>query len=124
VLRVLLHNAFRHGREQVDVTVAMETEPGSAMDTRLKFTVGNLAFPNTPLALKQQDNALTAGTSASPITRGKIGLAVAHQLTVDAGGVLGDFTITEGDTNLVPVHIELSWLCTPVGTLPLGETHE
>lgn len=98
VLRVSLHNAFRHGRQQVWVQVNLKSHEANEGDY-LKITIKNLAYGQAINNLTQKLNPAIGDLGLSPFIRGRIGLAVAHQLAAEAGGVLSDLKTlkTESD---------------------------
>nr|VFJ71444.1 MAG: Signal transduction histidine kinase [Candidatus Kentron sp. FW] len=112
VLRVLLHNAFRHGRDWVRIAAQFEGEADSS--TRLQLTVTNGAYQDTVSELDQTLDSAADRPSASPLVGGRLGLVVARQLTTEAGGVLGALQYTGGKDTLGEAKITLSWPVEPI----------
>lgn len=108
VARILMHNAFRHGREWVRIAVHLQESQNA--DTRLLIEVSNLAYEEIASSLAERLNLAIARLGSSPLARGRLGLAVARQLTTESGGTLGEFeSASTNDEDLVTVKISLSW---------------
>ncbi|VFM96027.1 MAG: CheY chemotaxis protein or a CheY-like REC (receiver) domain [Candidatus Kentron sp. G] len=107
VLRVLLHNAFRHGQNWV--RVAARLEGGTDAGGQLRLTITNAAYQDTVAELVRSADAAADRPGASPLNRGSLGLVVARQLAAEAGGVLGKLKYTEEDGDLGRAEVELSW---------------
>jgi hypothetical protein len=109
VLRVLLHNAFRHGRQSVSVQVALKPCEADGQ-SRLNITVKNLLSDEQIIKhLTEKLNPAIGGLGSSPYIRGRLGLAVAHQLSTEAGGVLGDLQSSKTDSGDTEAAINLAW---------------
>lgn len=108
VLRVLLHNAFRHGRQQVWVQVELKLRDANR-ENCLNITVKNLTDEQTIKHLTEKLNPAIGGLGGSPSIRGRLGLAVAHQLATEAGGVLGDLKPSITDSGDTVAEINLAW---------------
>lgn len=108
VLRVLLHNAFRHGRQRVLVKVALRShEIGGG--NYLSITVNNPADEQTIKNLTEYLNPAIGDLGSSPFIRGSLGLAVAYQLTTEAGGILGDLKPIKTNSGDIEAMIGLAW---------------
>lgn len=107
VLRVLLHNAFRHGQSWVHVAVGLDTTVNTGM--KLWLTITNDSLHDTVLDLANALGSPIDRPSASPLVRGRLGLKVAGQLTTEAGGTLGGLQYTKKDDELAEAEIKLSW---------------
>ncbi|WP_141699116.1 response regulator [Candidatus Thiosymbion oneisti] len=108
--RVLMHNAFRHGRDWVRIRVELRQQGNNEEAPRLVLTIANLAYDQVAGSLAEHLNLAEARIGSSPLARGRLGLAVARQLTTEAGGTLGKFeTKPTGDEDEVQVRISLSW---------------
>nr|VFJ49570.1 MAG: CheY chemotaxis protein or a CheY-like REC (receiver) domain [Candidatus Kentron sp. DK] len=106
VLRVLLHNAFRHGREWVRIVARLGS--GKDGNTRLELAVTNGAYQDTVSELDQTLDSANR-PSASPLVGGRLGLVVARQLATEAGGVLGTLQYTGETDRLGQARITLVW---------------
>ena len=101
VVRVLMHNAFRHGREWVTVGVEIE-EPRSGNDrARLVLTVSNRAFREVAAGLADDLNPALGTISSSPLARGRMGLVAARQLCIEAGASLTPLQFESADDSNV-----------------------
>jgi DNA-binding NarL/FixJ family response regulator len=108
VARVLMHNAFRHGRDWVHIRA--ELLPVANGDARLQIEVRNLADVQVASTLAEHLNLAIAKLGSSPLARGRLGLTVARQLTTESGGMLGDLEINESTVpDMVDVGVTLSW---------------
>lgn len=112
-LRVLLHNAFRHGRDWVRVAARLGDKTGG--NHRLELTITNTAYRDMVASLAQTSDSAVDQPSASPMIRGRLGLVVARQLATEAGGVLGTLQYKEGEGDSGRAEITLSW---PVDVRP------
>ena len=108
VLRVLLHNAFRHGRQRVSVQVTLESRE-AGRENYLNITVINLADEQSIKNLTEKLNPVIGGLGSSPFIRGRLGLAVAHQLATEAGGFLSDLKPLKTDSDSIEAIISLTW---------------
>jgi DNA-binding response OmpR family regulator len=109
VLRVLLHNAFRHGRQWVRIEVALDESHKVNGGGCLNITVKNLADEQMINNLTERLNPAISGLGSSPFIRGRLGLAVARQLVKEAGGFLDNLQLSKtnaGDTEAI---INLAW---------------
>nr|VFJ56957.1 MAG: DNA-binding response regulator, OmpR family, contains REC and winged-helix (wHTH) domain [Candidatus Kentron sp. DK] len=107
VLRVLLHNAFRHGQDWVRVVARLDNRDGS--EQVLKLTIANGSYDDTVSGLGVVLNSVTDRAGASPLVRGRLGLMVAKQITVEAGGNLGELTYTPNSGGPGRAEVSLSW---------------
>lgn len=97
VVRVLMHNAFRHGRDWVTVGLEIE-EPRSGNDrARLVLTVSNRAFREVAAGLADDLNPALGTISSSPLARGRMGLVAARQLCIEAGASLTPLQFESAD---------------------------
>ena len=116
VLRILLHNAFRHGLNWVRVEASLEEKPEAPAEKWLKISIKNLADEQVTRNLAEKFNPALGGLGSSPLIRARLGLAVAHQLVTEAGGFLSDleFHATgNNDDETAEVTIHLSWSIRP-----------
>lgn len=107
VLRVLLHNAFRHGFDWVRVEVGLSGD--TTDETWLRLTVINAAFGDVAAALADKVDLVTQGLGASPLVRGRLGLAVARQLALDAGGSIGELNLSASEDEETEARVTLNW---------------
>nr|VFK38797.1 MAG: CheY chemotaxis protein or a CheY-like REC (receiver) domain [Candidatus Kentron sp. TC] len=107
VLRVLLHNAFRHGRNWV--RIAVELQGNTDTDGKLQLTVRNGAYDDVILGLGQTFGSATDNPGASPLIRGRMGLAVAKQLTLEVNGVLSELQYQKQEEDWGEATITLYW---------------
>nr|VFJ61896.1 MAG: Signal transduction histidine kinase [Candidatus Kentron sp. FW] len=107
VLRVLLHNAFRHGRDWVRIVARFEGEADGS--TRLQLTVTNASYQDTVLMLGKDLDSAADRPSDSPLVGGSLGLVVARQLATEVGGTLGRLRYAGGAEDLGEAKITLSW---------------
>nr|VFK53932.1 MAG: Signal transduction histidine kinase [Candidatus Kentron sp. TUN]VFK55857.1 MAG: Signal transduction histidine kinase [Candidatus Kentron sp. TUN] len=107
VLRVLLHNAFRHGRDWV--RIAAQSKDGADGGTQIQLTVINRSYKDTVLPLDQALNSAIDRPSDSPQVGGRLGLVVAKQLATEAGGSLGTLQYTGEGNKLGETKISMSW---------------
>jgi len=107
VLRILLHNAFRHGLYWVHI--AAELQGDADADRRLKLTIRNGAYGNIVSGLRQAFGSAMDNPGASPLTRGRMGLTVAKQLTLEAGGSLSELQYKKLDEDQGQAMISLYW---------------
>nr|VFK64300.1 MAG: hypothetical protein BECKUNK1418G_GA0071005_104420 [Candidatus Kentron sp. UNK]VFK71056.1 MAG: hypothetical protein BECKUNK1418H_GA0071006_104820 [Candidatus Kentron sp. UNK] len=107
VLRVLLHNAFRHGQDWVRMEAEMQGD--SNVNQRLKLTIRNKAYGEVISGLRQTFGSAMDNPGASPLTRGRLGLAVARQLTLEAKASLSELQYKKQDGNWGQATITLSW---------------
>lgn len=114
VLRVLLHNAFRHGRLWVSVQVLLKSREANG-ENCLNITIKNLADEQTINNLTEKINPTIDSLGSSPFIRGRLGLAVAHQLATEGGGVLGDLKSSKTDSGNIEAEINLAWPITFIG---------
>ncbi|MBT8421278.1 MAG: hypothetical protein KJO08_10525, partial [Gammaproteobacteria bacterium] len=106
-LRVLLHNAFRHGREWVRIEARLKEQAGE--DAKLTLTVTNGAYPDIANDMTRTFSQRER-PSASPLIRASLGLVVARQLTTQSGGSLTELVFTDrDDEELCEAHISLTW---------------
>ena len=97
VIRVLMHNAFRHGRDWVALGVEIE-EPRSGNDrARLVLTVSNRAFREVTAGLADDLNPAPGTISSAPLALGRMGLVVARQLRIEAGASLTEIRFESAD---------------------------
>ncbi|HRD68203.1 MAG TPA: response regulator [Candidatus Competibacter sp.] len=110
VLRVLLHNAFRHGVKWVQLEVSLSEKLETTVE-ELIITIENLSDEQRIRSLAQRFNPVLGELGSSPFIRGRLGLAVAYQLATEAGGVLGDleWSPSRSDPDHVEVKISLTW---------------
>nr|VFJ43225.1 MAG: Signal transduction histidine kinase [Candidatus Kentron sp. FW] len=113
VLRVLLHNAFRHGRNWVRIVARFEGEADGS--TRLQLTVTNASYQDTVLTLGKDLDSAVDRPSDSPLVGGSLGLVVARQLATEVGGTLGTLRYTRGEEDLGEAEITLSWPVNVIG---------
>nr|VFK29360.1 MAG: Response regulator receiver domain-containing protein [Candidatus Kentron sp. MB]VFK74762.1 MAG: Response regulator receiver domain-containing protein [Candidatus Kentron sp. MB] len=107
VLRVLLHNAFRHGFDWVHVGV--ELQDGVDVAGELKLTIRNGAYDDVISNLNRTFGSATDNPGASPLIRGRLGLAVARQLTLEARGALSKLQYEQQNEDEGEATIILSW---------------
>jgi len=107
VLRVLLHNAFRHGQDWVKVAARLGNRDGPGW--LLELTITNGSYDDTASGLGLVLNPVTDRASASPLVRGRLGLMVAKQITVEAGGNLAELEYIPGRDGPGQAKITLSW---------------
>nr|VFK18791.1 MAG: CheY chemotaxis protein or a CheY-like REC (receiver) domain [Candidatus Kentron sp. LPFa] len=109
VLRVLLHNAFRHGEEWVHIAVELQ----NGIDTdkqQLELTIRNGAYEDVIAGLSENaGSAMGSNPGSSPLTRGRMGLTVARQLTLEAGGFLSELQYQKKQEDWGEVTIALHW---------------
>nr|VFK16042.1 MAG: CheY chemotaxis protein or a CheY-like REC (receiver) domain [Candidatus Kentron sp. LFY] len=110
VLRVLLHNAFRHGLDWVHIAVELHGDTNQ----QLRLTIRNGAYGEVISALGKNFGSAMGNPGASPMTRGRVGLAVARQLTLGAGGSLGKLHYEKHRENQGEAAITLLW---PIGII-------
>jgi hypothetical protein len=107
VMRVLLHNAFRHGFDWVKISVALK---GGTQDGRqLEMTITNPAYNDVAAALAENVDLAGRALSASPLVRGRLGLAVARQLALDAGGCISELCLAPAEDNQTEAKVTLIW---------------
>lgn len=111
VLRILMHNAFRHGRDWVRLTLTLRTIDGHPDRDRLEITVANLGVRKVALGLSEQAHPAISGVGVSPLARGRLGLVVARQLVTEAGASLSplEFDREGDDESYVEVTVQLNW---------------
>nr|VFK39051.1 MAG: Signal transduction histidine kinase [Candidatus Kentron sp. SD]VFK43913.1 MAG: Signal transduction histidine kinase [Candidatus Kentron sp. SD] len=107
VLRVLLHNAFRHGEDWVHMVIELQRDAHG--DGKLKLTIRNGASDDVISDLRQTFGSAMDNPGASPLTRGRLGLAVAKQLTLEVGGSLSELQYTKQDEDRGQTTICLHW---------------
>jgi hypothetical protein len=107
VMRVLLHNAFRHGFDWVNVSVALK---GGGQDGRqLEMTITNPAYRDVASALAENVDFAGQALGASPLVRGRLGLAVARQLALDAGGNISELGLAPAADEQTEARVTLTW---------------
>lgn len=115
VLRVLLHNAFRHGREWVHIEVTLDEGDEANRGRWLNITIKNLIAMQVACDLAERFNPTIGDSGSSPLIRGRLGLVVAHQLATEAGAILTNLEWSPSDSNVnVEAIIKLAWPITPV----------
>lgn len=110
VLRTLLHNAFRHGRDWVSIRIVLDNKEESNGISTLTIAISNPIPSELADALGELGDPTGATTSSSPLTRGHMGLAVSKQLCADAGGTLEDLkTSAADDEEIVQANVTVHW---------------
>jgi hypothetical protein len=113
VLRVLLHNALRHGREWMRLFVEIKPRSAKVEDTPshwLELRIANPSFADMVEGLRKGADLATGTFGVSPLARGSLGLTVARQLITEAGAALEEPEVTpEQGTDRVFVEVRLHW---------------
>nr|VFK07221.1 MAG: GAF domain [Candidatus Kentron sp. LPFa]VFK23956.1 MAG: GAF domain [Candidatus Kentron sp. LPFa] len=107
VLRVLLHNAFRHGQDWVHIAVELRDDPDTDKQ-QLELTIRNGAYEDVIIGLGG-NSGLAMDTGSSSLTRGRMGLTVARQLTLEVGGFLSELQYKKKQEDWGEVTIALHW---------------
>jgi len=111
VVRGLLHNAFRHGRDWVKLTVGVGPPQSPGDLSRLELTVANLAKQQIAVGLAEDLSPVQGGLGTSALARGRLGLAIARQLAAEAGADLGPLQFeraADGEAR-IEVSTALTW---------------
>lgn len=104
VLRVLVHNAFRHGRKWVKIKALVD-------GSMLKIWVSNLTYPD--LARPLQSLTDWASSNHSPaLTHARVGLQSARQIVTEVGAVMEYQPLPQtlpANEDLIEVCVRLEW---------------
>ncbi|WP_300437094.1 hypothetical protein [Zoogloea sp.] len=107
VARVLLQNAFRHGKDEIVLKLALADE-GSYM----QLTITNCAYADVAAGTQVGTRAVTAQIGPVPQARARVGLANAIRLTQAVKGTLRiehEPFVGKSEDDLVQVKAELCW---------------